>query len=75
MQLSSDGKILVTRSGNYELALWNTTDGTKRAPMHTAERFWFEEDGLRIVLYSAPSLEIVDCVASAGNGKSVLSLK
>ena len=67
MQLSSDGKILVTRSGNYELALWNTTDGTKRVPMHTAERFWFEEDGLRIVLYSAPSLEIVD----VGSGASL----
>lgn len=67
MRLSADGKTLVTRSGNYELALWDTTDGTKRIPMHTAESFWLEEDGQRIVLYSEPYLEIVD----VGSGASL----
>ena len=65
MQLSADGKILVTRSGNYELALWDTTDGTKRLPMHTAESFWLEEDGQRIVLYAEPNLEIIDTGSGA----------
>ena len=65
MHLSADGKILVTRSGNYELALWDITDGAKRLSKHTAESFWLADNGQRIVLYAEPYLEIVDTRSGA----------
>jgi WD40 repeat protein len=60
MQLSRDGKTFATRSGNDELALWDTTTGARRGPLHDAESFWFIGNGESVVLFADSHIEIID---------------
>lgn len=65
LQMSPDGKTLATRSGDYELAMWDTATGARRGPILNAEQFWFSDDAQRLVLFAKNQFEIIDVASGA----------